>query len=584
MTGRPKPCQICGVRPPAMREIPCCFDCWPGGPVTPPPCRKCGSTKDYFTSGLCARCHTQAPGALSSAWRASVMAGRGLVVDSCPDCHAWGTTRTFQWVCAGCRAWRAKYPTSQCGNCGRRLAVNGIGGCRLCVRQRRLALAALTSRSRRPGLVETNRHGQQLFLADTFCRRGMHTPQRRSGGQAPLLPVIRPVDHRQLLLADPPRDLVAGRRRTFPPPPDPLLDAALRAHIDEHGLQHGWDTSTVQAVQRAVRILLGTQDTPGAAIHATDVTRLSAIESPVRPTLEALAAAGMLVDDRRPALLRWADSQIADLPEQIREELGLWIEVMRSGNPTPPRRRPRSENTLRSQLSFALPAIRAWASSHASLREITRDEVLAALPPAGRPRSTMLQGLRSIFGVLKARRLVFTNPTSRISVPTPHRAAPAAIDLTAVRDAVNSDKPVTAALAALLAFHAVRPGQLRALHTTDLRDGRLHLGDQVIPLAEPVRQRLSAWLDHRGQTWPNTRNPHLFIHYRNATTTTPVQTQWIARQLGMSPQSIRLDRILDEVHATSGDIRAISDLFGLSIAGAYRVATSMAGTGTAPLT
>ncbi|GLI03349.1 hypothetical protein Pa4123_86270 [Phytohabitans aurantiacus] len=37
MTGRPKPCRVCRVRPPAMREISYCFQCWPGGPVRPPP-------------------------------------------------------------------------------------------------------------------------------------------------------------------------------------------------------------------------------------------------------------------------------------------------------------------------------------------------------------------------------------------------------------------------------------------------------------------------------------------------------------------------------------------------------------------
>lgn len=30
------------------------------------------------------------------------------------------------------------------------------------------------------------------------------------------------------------------------------------------------------------------------------------------------------------------------------------------------------------------------------------------------------------------------------------------------------------------------------------------------------------------------------------------------------------DRILDEAHASGGDVRALCDLFGLSIAGAYR--------------
>lgn len=36
----------------------------------------------------------------------------------------------------------------------------------------------------------------------------------------------------------------------------------------------------------------------------------------------------------------------------------------------------------------------------------------------------------------------------------------------------------------------------------------------------------------------------------------------------MSPQVIRRNRILDEAHATSGDIKQLVELFGLSIAGA----------------
>ena len=112
--------------------------------------------------------------------------------------------------------------------------------------------------------------------------------------------------------------------------------------------------------------------------------------------------------------------------------------------------------------------------------------------------------------------------------------------------------------------------QLAALRLTDIRDGRLHIGDQVIPLANPVRQRVARYLDWRQQTWPASVNPYLFLHVRNAGTARHVTPYWIRQQLGMSGQSIRLDRIFDEAQATGGDLRALCDLFGLSIAGAYR--------------
>ena len=103
-------CQTCGVRPPAMREIPCCFECWPGGPVTPPPCRRCGSKENYYTSGLCARCHHHAPGPKSPRWESpGKLRRRPIKVASCPDCLAWGVTARYGWMCVACKSWREKY-------------------------------------------------------------------------------------------------------------------------------------------------------------------------------------------------------------------------------------------------------------------------------------------------------------------------------------------------------------------------------------------------------------------------------------------------------------------------------------------
>ena len=101
----------------------------------------------------------------------------------------------------------------------------------------------------------------------------------------------------------------------------------------------------------------------------------------------------------------------------------------------------------------------------------------------------------------------------------------------------------------------------------------MHLNSRTIPLAEPVRVRVAAWLSYRSQRWPQSANTHLFISKRTAIRTEPVGVEWITRTLGMTTQSIREDRILDELHATGGDVRRICDLFGLSIAGAARYAS-----------
>ena len=534
-----------------------CFDCWPGGPVVPPPCLRCGASSGYYTGGLCGRCHPRAP----------------QRVDACRDCHAWGATRTRKWRCKGCEGWRAHHDEGECRSCARTLPLDREGACRLCRRQRTRVLR-LEGRSlaRFVTLADANRHGQQLFLADMFRAGGgpKAKAHRQAAPPAAAPAPIEPVAHRQLVLFEWPRDLQAGQRHGLPPLPDPWLADALQRFAAEHAARYGWRASTTEPVQRGIRMLLSIQDTPGAPIRESEVLPLSQLGISARGVLDVLAAAGMLEPDREPAIVGWFAVQLAAFPEQMRSELLVWFEVMRNGSATPPRYRPRSDQTTASQFRFALPALRSWAARHESLREIAREDVLAALPASGTPRDRMLQGLRSIFRVLKGRQLVFVNPAARFSVPKPEQPIPAPIDLAALRSLLDSDDPARAALAALLAFHAVRVWQLRELKLADLRDGRLHIGAQTILLADPVRERLAAYLDYRARRWPATVNAHLFVNDQSHGRTRPVTPWWIRKRLGMSPQAIRQDRILDEAHASRGDIRRVSDLFGLSTAGAYR--------------
>jgi len=151
-----------------------------------------------------------------------------------------------------------------------------------------------------------------------------------------------------------------------------------------------------------------------------------------------------------------------------------------------------------------------------------------------------------------------------------------------LREALNSPRPARAAIAALLGFHAIRIGYLCALQLTDVRDGRPHIGEQVILLAQPAREHVSANLSYRTATWPASINPHLFIHARSWTSARPVASVWIGKQLGMSAQHTRLDRILDEAQATSGDARAICDLSGMSVGNAARYAIAINRTAKPP--
>ncbi|MFJ6200036.1 hypothetical protein [Micromonospora sp. NPDC092111] len=71
----------------------------------------------------------------------------------------------------------------------------------------------------------------------------------------------------------------------------------------------------------------------------------------------------------------------------------------------------------------------------------------------------------------------------------------------------------------------------------------------------------------RQQRWPATANPHLFRTEHTGRRTEECSKRWIWLTIGpdLSIAAIREDRILDEAHATGGDVRRLADLFGLSI-------------------
>lgn len=524
----------------------------PGGPFPPPPCRRCGTTENFFASGLCARCHRYGT----------------IRVDACADCHAWGATRTGKWLCHPCQHWRAAYRmTAACIGCAAVMAVDDRGACRLCRVQARAVRVAKEPLD----VIAANRHGAQLFLANMHkaaTHRAGHIEPRAVAPPRP----ARPVTHRQLLLFTMAPSL-AGGRGVVGPPRDPVLAAILDDAVTQVADDNGWDWRYTTKIRSGIRLLVGLQDTPGAAIRHTDTAVLVDAYISRRQVLAVLAAAGMLDDDRTPVLRRWFDHETVGLAPAITGELTAWFDTMHDGSPTPPRRKPRSPTTIKVYLGAALPALRRWtADGHQSLRGITRADVLAALPADPRHRKLCGQALRSIFGVLKARKLIFTNPALRLAHSTDTPIPPAVIDLDAVRDALNSPDPARAVLTALVAYHGLRSHQLRDLHLTAIRDRHLHLDGRRIPLADPVRRRLATWLDHRTQRWPTSTNPHLFIHFRTARRHEPVGARWIWLTLDLpgGVQALRQDRILQEAIATNGDPRRLCDLFGLSISHASR--------------
>lgn len=534
----------------------------PGRRVTPPPCRRCGREDGYYSAGLCDRCHRHAP---------QFAAG-------CLDCDAWGVFRTTKWLCLACFHWRRTHRLGVCRICGATVAVNAEHSCRLCWR----VFLDHGGRKGVIGIEDANRHGQQLFLANLHhSTAGRHGRSRHAdSNELPRLvsatPSFRPAAHRQLLLFTAARDLRRGRGQGFGGLADPSMAAFLESFLLDHAARHGWSKSSTKISLQGLAIVLSLQDTPGAPLRASEILQLHQIKLTTLRLLEVCAAAGVLDDDRTPAFRDWFDATVADLPEPMRTEVRRWCTVMREGSSAPPRSRPRSETTVRLYTRWFMPALRYWsAAGHESLREITRDDVIDVLPESGNPRSMMGQGLKSLFRTLKAHRVVFLNPTRALKTGAHERRHPLPLPATVIRDGLNSPDLVGAAAVALTAFYALRSGDLRRIRLTDIHSGRLHLDNRVIPLAEPVRARIQAWLAERNRRWPNTANPYLFINKRTALRAEPVGVEWITWRLGRTAQVFREDRILDELHATGGDVRRVCDLFGLSIAGATRFTSAL---------
>lgn len=554
--GPPQPCTACGVNRVAWTypRVDYCYDCLPGGPFTPPPCRRCGSPENYYSAGLCSSCHTYAP----------------QRPGSCRDCYAWGVIRKHKWLCWGCRYWRAEFERGTCTACAREVPVNPDGACHLCWRQ---AVAARRE-GRHVSVEEACRGGHQLYFANMLYSKKASAPG--GGAAAGRPPQAGMVACRQLVLFNMTRDLRAGREHGFPPPADPAFAATCQQLLTAHANRHGWSRSALKKGRQALNILLALQDTPGGPVRASHTTLLASIGLPGRRLLEFLAENGIADEDRPPVIETWFTTRVRDLPEPMLGEVRAWFDVMLRGSTVPPRSKPRSPVTIRIQVRWALPVLRAWAASGVTtLREVSRDDVLAALPASGNPRATTGAALRSLFGTIKRRRMIFTNPIAGIKTGAPERRQPMPADLGTIRDALNSEDPATAAIAALFIFCGLAAGELRALQLTSIRDGRLHLGNRSIPLAGPARERVTAWLDERARRWPGTANPHVFIHARTALGTDPVGQRWIKLKTGLTARVMREDRILDEVNATGGDLRRLMDLFGLTARGAQRYTATL---------
>ena len=204
--------------------------------------------------------------------------------------------------------------------------------------------------------------------------------------------------HRQLVLFTQPWQL-AGNRRTVSPPRDQVLAEALDAHVTDCAARAGWPEQYTSDVRCGIRLLLGMQDTPGAAIAASEAQVLTQLRLPVRTVMEVLDEVGMLDDDRTPAITRWFEQRTVRLPEPMASELRVWFDVMHLGAMTPPRSKPRHPTTIKIYLAAVLPALQAVDRRRPPLAARDHPTTTSSLCCRRRDaqRSVFGRGARSIF-------------------------------------------------------------------------------------------------------------------------------------------------------------------------------------------
>jgi len=432
----------------------------------------------------------------------------------------------------------------------------------LCLEQARL----LQEPGRPLDLAGANRHGQQLFFANLQFQRA-RTPRlapARRRGVGPSTAPFSPSRWSQPALLDVAPDPELVRQRSLAE--DSELTRYCAGVVREHAERLGWSKRQRNDVIRSLRLLQTLREDPTAKVRASDVLQLPSYGGNIISTLDVLDAAGLLIDDRPRPIETYFAAKTALLPPVMREQLEVWLAVMIDGATTGPRQRARDPLTVKVHVMGIAPVVTAWAEAgHQSLAEITAADVLAALPATGSQRAWAETGLRSVFKILKARKLIFANPMRGMKGTPTQGSVPLPMDTGLIRRELNSPNPAVALAVALVAFHALTAKQVAELRLTDIADGRLRLAGRSIPLAEPARDRLTRWLDHRAGTWPSCQNPHLLVNRRTAVSRT---YPW--QHSGLRSRALRDDRILAEVSATGGDARRLSDLFGVSIESAGR--------------
>lgn len=492
---------------------------------------------------------------------------------SCRHCGSWG----FRALCHGCRQWSIEHPSGTCRRCRRAGLPVGDGLCRGC----RLHVAERGPQTLAEPWTQLWFGGTLSLTLRAASRSLGYRPlgrraRQRLQAQRPARPVSpHLVDPNQGTLFAMPRDWRRIDTQALPA----LTPAAqqLFEEFQQHSRAQAWDDGIRGEATRALRLLLAWLGAE-APIAEADI-RSVPIGRPwtsSRRVLRFLEEHDLVIPDpaRQVDVDQHAIKQrLQTLPAGIAGELRRWVKVLRGEGRR--RHRPMAFATIRKYVGYADPVVQAWATHVSSLREITPDDIRAALRERqGNQARSVHVALRSLFQALKQERLVFRDPTRGISLTKVERL-PAPLPSDRLRGLLDQANGAMARLVvALVAIHALRKVELTRLHLADLdlARGRLtvHRGASrhTVYLDELTHALAVAWLRERQRRWPHTGNPYLLVSQQTAVDPShpPVAMLVIDRcfrPLGISPTQLRADRILDEARHTADPVRLMR-VFGIS--------------------
>lgn len=140
------------------------------------------------------------------------------------------------------------------------------------------------------------------------------------------------------------------------------------------------------------------------------------------------------------------------------------------------------------------------------MRQVTTDDLTDQLGPlTGATRLLALSAMRSLFGTLKARRILFTNPAApligrRVQSP-PVLPLDDGLRARMLSRLHNSAERLIVLLAGV---HALRPSDICALRLDDVDPaaGTLLVSGHARPLDRLTAEHLRGWLQARRTRWP----------------------------------------------------------------------------------